>query len=493
MRADVCLILEGSYPYITGGVSSWVHQLVTALSEVNFALVTLLPDEHYPRLDKYQLPPNIVSRQDIFLFGGTVDTGVRREARADLVAAMQDLHESDNASRCPFMRTIDRLLRSGKHSAVTLMTARSSWRLLRHLYDSRGRRVSFLDYFWTWRSIHGPMFHLFDVPLPEAAVYHPISTGYAGFLGALAKMRTGGGMMLTEHGLYTREREIEIAHADWIYQEPPDGTAYAAHEAFFKTWWRSQYRFLGQMTYDMADRIITLHEPNRKLQIAAGASADKLQIVPNGIRIDPALIQARLREGDWSARPFRIALIGRVVPIKDIKTYLRAVQLASQQVPIEAYVMGPLDEDPDYHAECIALVEMLGISGTVTFTGMVSVKEWLPRLDLNVLTSVSESQPLVILEAASAGVPSVSTDVGCCRELLEGMAGEDAALGASGVITPVASPDRTAAAIVALARDPARHAAMMKAGLQRVEAYYKLDDVWAAYRKLYANVAGKGA
>ena len=36
--ADVCLLLEGTYPYVQGGVSSWVHQIVTELPEVTFAL-----------------------------------------------------------------------------------------------------------------------------------------------------------------------------------------------------------------------------------------------------------------------------------------------------------------------------------------------------------------------------------------------------------------------------------------------------------------------
>ncbi|MFN3430865.1 MAG: DUF3492 domain-containing protein, partial [Candidatus Sericytochromatia bacterium] len=47
MQADVCLVLEGSYPYVTGGVSSWVHQLIAGLPEVRFALLTLVPDGRF--------------------------------------------------------------------------------------------------------------------------------------------------------------------------------------------------------------------------------------------------------------------------------------------------------------------------------------------------------------------------------------------------------------------------------------------------------------
>ena len=48
----------------------------------------------------------------------------------------------------------------------------------------------------------------------------------------------------------------------------------------------------------------------------------------------------------------------------------------------------------------------------------MDVKQIYPRIDVLVLTSISEGLPLVILEAAAAGVPLVSTDVGACRELL---------------------------------------------------------------------------
>jgi len=37
--ADVTLLLEGTYPYVQGGVSHWVHQLITGLPEYRFAVI----------------------------------------------------------------------------------------------------------------------------------------------------------------------------------------------------------------------------------------------------------------------------------------------------------------------------------------------------------------------------------------------------------------------------------------------------------------------
>jgi len=57
----------------------------------------------------------------------------------------------------------------------------------------------------------------------------------------------------------------------------------------------------------------------------------------------------------------------------------------------------------------------LGLEGKVHFLGFQNIQDILPQLGLMVLTSISEAQPLVILEAWAAGTPVISTDVGSCR------------------------------------------------------------------------------
>ena len=110
-----------------------------------------------------------------------------------------------------------------------------------------------------------------------------------------------------------------------------------------------------------------------------------------------------------------------------------------------------------------------------------------------VLTSFSEGQPLVILEAYARGVPVIATDVGACREMIEGRDAADRALGPSGFVTRVAAPKETAAALVRLARDPALRRRLGAAGFRRVSAYYQRRDMLASYRALYASMGADGA
>jgi glycosyltransferase involved in cell wall biosynthesis len=181
-----------------------------------------------------------------------------------------------------------------------------------------------------------------------------------------------------------------------------------------------------------------------------------------------------------------VALVGRVVPIKDIKTYLQAMRVLRDQVPgLNALVLGPTDEQPDYYEECKAMAAELGLSGTVRFAGQINVAEYFPRIHVNVLTSVSESQPLSVLEAGAAAIPTVATDVGACREILFGRRDELPALGEGGALTDVASPEQTAAAIGALLRDHDRRQRFGRAMQERVKRYYDLDLVDAAYSTIY--------
>ena len=98
-------------------------------------------------------------------------------------------------------------------------------------------------------------------------------------------------------------------------------------------------------------------------------------------------------------------------------------------------------------------------------------------MDVIVLTSISEAQPLVILEANICGVPCVATDVGACSELLYGRTAPDRALGSSGLITPIANPEATASAIIEILSDDGRRQRMGESGIARVRKFYDEQDL----------------
>ncbi len=65
---DVCLILEGTYPYVSGGVSTWVHQIITAFPDLTFAIFHLGAQRQVKQEYKYPIPANVAAIDDVFLF-----------------------------------------------------------------------------------------------------------------------------------------------------------------------------------------------------------------------------------------------------------------------------------------------------------------------------------------------------------------------------------------------------------------------------------------
>ena len=80
----------------------------------------------------------------------------------------------------------------------------------------RSPYTPFADAFHTMRSMLLPVLYLMGSEVPKADVYHAICTGYGGLLACLGGYVYKKKVLLTEHGIYTREREEEIIRAKWV-------------------------------------------------------------------------------------------------------------------------------------------------------------------------------------------------------------------------------------------------------------------------------------
>lgn len=136
------------------------------------------------------------------------------------------------------------------------------------------------------------------------------------------------------------------------------------------------------------------------------------------------------------------------------------------------------------------LARSLGIERNVHFLGHQNVAEILPQLGLLMLTSISEAQPLAILEAFAAGVPCIATDVGACREQIEGRTPQDRALGSAGKVAPFADARALGGAALELLSNVEAWKRCQAAGLARVERYYAEATMLAEYRAVYARAMG---
>lgn len=501
-HANVCLLLEGTYPYIRGGVSTWVKQIIEGMPELTFSIVFLGAKEGDYDEPSYEIPDNVLHIEVHYLLKTEAEDEptppfwkrklLGNQKFDDNSEYHSTLRESEGPVASDVTAGFTELLTGANAiSEKELYHGKFSWDTIREKYLEAPEGLDFNHFFWTVRGMHGPLFTIGDVAAnaPTADLYHSVSTGYAGFLGAMLQSKSGNPYIISEHGIYTKERELDLAQVDWIPEDSdPFRVGLNNDMSYLRSVWIRFFKSLGKMSYSSANQVFTLYGGNLKRQVIDGCPEEKLTIIPNGVNIDAF---RSVRRADDAPVPPVLALVGRVVPIKDIKNFIRAMRIVKAKVPgAEGWLIGPQDEDPDYTEECKLLVESLDLGDCVKFLGFQKPAEIFPQVGLTVLTSVSEGQPLVTLEGYAAGIPAVTTDVGSCSELVYGVTEQDKALGRSGAVVPISNPSMFADAAIELLTDKATWDAARDAAIARVETYYDGKDMIKRYKDVYVSEMG---
>ena len=180
----------------------------------------------------------------------------------------------------------------------------------------------------------------------------------------------------------------------------------------------------------------------------------------------------------------------RFAPIKDIKTMIYAFyELSTRMDNVRLHILGGVD-DQGYADECLALIDQLGLGDKIVITGRVNVVEYFEKLDFTLLTSLSEGQPLSVLESFAAGLPVVSTDVGSCSELILGVPPDT--FGRAGYFVPPMQREKLADAMETMAASRENRLAMGKVGQLRAGTYFRYPTMLTKYLKLYEEVEALG-
>lgn len=461
-RIQVCIVLEGSYPYITGGVSAWIQDLITGLPDIDFKLYTISPSINQKL--HYDLPSNIIEHKDIVLSEQFINsTKVSRKKKREIRKVIVDGYRRfGNLSS--FITDIIKITPVGYSCFYDMINSDEGWDLIINDSMNKNPVYPFSDYYWAWKSSYDLLFNVVGHSLPEADIYHAVSTGFAGIATLCGKIRNKKPMMLTEHGLYHKEREMEIRRATFIRGNQRD-------------MWIDMYYNLSKACYTNADIITSLFELNRQYQIELGADPLKSIVTPNGIDVKKFQVKREEREG------FHVGLVGRVVPIKDIKTFIKMAKHLSDKIPnVHFHCIGPTDEDPHYYSECLNLVKSLKIEDVFTFTGRVNVLEYYKFLNALLLTSVREAQPLVILEGWLADIPVVATKVGNIPEMLD----YDERF-----LAPSKDFETLAESVIFIYENPTRIDEINKKNRLKVINFYNKEKLHKKYRNLYHQLGSK--
>lgn len=465
----ICMVAEGCYPYVVGGVSGWIHSMIRSFPNIEFIVLSVIPNRNMSGKFVYELPVNVSAVYEAYLedydWGRKPKHGKRTRLNRKEYLALRSVILDQDVD----WDTLFDMFQGEKFFIDDLLMGADFLSIVKEVYNYRYPQIVFSDFLWTMRSIYLPLFLVLKTPIPQADIYHCVSTGYAGVLGCMARHLYRSALLVSEHGIYTREREEELLKASWV-------------AGIYKNIWIDQFRKMSLLAYMRADRVTCLYIHAKELQVSLGCPEDKISVTPNGIDVKNfENLSGKLKEDEGF---INIGAVLRVAPIKDVKTMIRAFAFAKEDMPsLKLWIMGPTDEDEEYAQECFDLVDTLQVPDVI-FTGRINVTEYLGRMDFTILTSISEGQPLTILESYAAHKPVIATDVGCCRELIYGT--DD--FGTAGILTHIMNTTELAAAMVEMGRSASLRQEMGESGYKRVTTSYQIQQMKKAYENLYRTV-----
>jgi len=513
---DVAIVMESTYPYLKGGVSAVVHDIVVGNPDLTFGIVHITWDRSSPHEDLYGMPENVhwvhpvyLSMQEHhadFRYLTPRDLKLRPEARRALahrlLDALASVIEEDPE---PVWSLYDEGMnpRTRRFPLWALLGTQEFMSVMQERLPDLG--LPLVEAFWLLREFFSLTCAVLGGDLPRARVYHAHTTGYASLLGAAGARQNGGKFLLTEHNLYVRDTvntlldrdmALPVTATDWrTFNVPPTQRAWM-------TWWIE----MGRLCYPSAE-VITYLYPKAITEAAdLGAPVEKGVIIPNGMvpaAVEPAYrqrleaLEAIIRAP--GERMWRLAYIARVVPIKGMLDLLDTVHLLLERGITNFHVdaLGPTDHVPEYYEACLEKVARLGLGSHVTFRGVVNVKEEIGTYDILTLPSYNEGQPIVVLEAMTAGIPTVGTEVGGMAQLVHDplTTPEGHTWGPCGILVDPLhkAPDmaeQLADGLAEVMRDAGLYEQFARNGRGRVEDFFQLTDAMRAYNQLYRELGG---
>lgn len=477
------LINEGTYPIVTGGVSSWCDRLFVGLPEHDFHVVTLTgggdprPVWEIPSNVRYTLHP---------LWGPSRGSAWGRRRRQRLDSALGRLwsallpHSSADTSRdvvdiprvSAALQMLAEIAAQGPVDGL-LRAAGSTYPLLRAWAAHRQRfpelppltladasRVAMLT---------DSALRSLDVVWPEVDVIHCAASGPSALVGLARHWRDGTPIVMTEHGVYLRERYLALRSSGDF--------AWPVRYAFL-----AFLRAVSAVAYDETELLTPVSEFNGRWERRLGADPSRVVVIHNGV--DESLYPLLTDEPDVPT----VTFVGRIDPLKDLHTLIRAFDLVHQQLPeARLRLFGPTPAGNEaYRADLEQLIASRGIGAAVTFEGSVGSSMVAAEAGHVVaLSSISEGLPFTVMEAMFNGRATVNTDVGGVSEVV----GVD---GVAGIVVPPRDPEAMAAELLRLLVDHDARRAMGHAARARAERMFTIGYFADRHRLLYQTARHGG-
>jgi sugar transferase (PEP-CTERM/EpsH1 system associated) len=244
-------------------------------------------------------------------------------------------------------------------------------------------------------------------------------------------------------------------------------------------------RMFRRLSYACADRLFCVSKELREFYCEQlEMKPDRFDVIPNGVDVKQfcphlearAQIRARLAV---TPNTIVVGTVGRLDPVKDHITLLRAADLALKKgVDLKLVLVG---EGPQRAALENQLSQTPHLARKTVLTGeLKNVADWLNSFDIFVLPSVSEGMSNTLLEAMAVGVAPIATAVGGNREVVEHER--------SGLLVPPGGAEKISDFIVQLAGAPEWLQALGRNARERIETRFSIERMVNRYDEMYSEL-----
>ena len=220
------------------------------------------------------------------------------------------------------------------------------------------------------------------------------------------------------------------------------------------------------------------------LLISRGFDPERLFSIYNGLDFSPHPPKLSRQEFHRSVgletdeNSVVVGIAARLNPVKDIATLIRGFALAHREFPdLRLLIAG----DGEEGAHLKALAKELGVEREVCFAGWVSdTNSFYHAIDINTLTSISETFPYALTEGARVSLPTVSTRVGGVRYLINH--------GYNGFLFQAGDAEALSEHLLTLARDPALRKVLGQRLYEKGAREYSLDATIRRQQEIYETI-----
>lgn len=430
-KSNVLLVLEGTYPFAGGGVSTWAHMLCSKVTNANFILYSINAEKEDTY--EYPLPSSVKQVIQVPIWGAEEPSECVAIANSYIEIIDKKERTSNRAIKKKFLPLFKQFLQAinepqtetaffeevihgmwsyfSNYDYKETMRSELVWETYKKelmcIHHNELEAISLYDLTVGMRWIYRFLMPL-SIEIPPVNIAHITLAGFPILPALIAKYQYNCPIVISEHGVFIRERLLAINGADYSF--------------FLKKMLIQFSERITQLAYYKADKILSVNKFNMKWEQLYGAPYNKIEVIYNGV--DHQLFKPRKKPNHLQEIPTVVAA-ARIFDLKDIETMIRSCAVVKKSIPTIRYIVyGNKNAVPEYTNKCNQLIEKLDLTANFILAGHHSKPHLIyAEGDVSILTSISEGFPYTVLEAMSSGLPVVATDVGGVYEAIDASCG----------------------------------------------------------------------